>query len=180
MSEVEARLQDDYHTKISDHINNLRAEMQAIADEAQEELERNYEQRIEDLQNLATHNSQDYRQALEELKSTQARIKEFQTHDDRQNKEYRGMIARLEADSRAKDVDNAKLQQLLRDRQFELQKIHKELSELKQMYQDLYGEKIELDAELATYNTLLKTEEARWALLRSFMVTSWCKVLKAV
>lgn len=161
ITEVETRLGTEYQSRISEQLDQLRADMEYMATETREDLERNYQTQIEDLQNLADRNADDARHCLEELQTTQNRLKEMQGKTDRQSQEYRAMIARLEADVRSKDADIQRLQQLLADRQAELQKTHKELSDLMQQYQELWGEKIQLDAELATYNTLLRTEEER-------------------
>ncbi|XP_055352673.1 lamin-2-like isoform X2 [Paramacrobiotus metropolitanus] len=161
VTEVETRLRDDYKSKVAEQLDVLREDMEMVAREAQDELERTYIQQLEDYRTMVDRNSADYRHLQEETRTIQSRLKEVQSKGDKQNQEYRNLISRLENDLRSKDVDIQRLQDLLADRQVELQRSHSDLSVLMEKYQEMYGDKIRLDAELAAYHAMLKAEEDR-------------------
>ena len=161
VTEVETRLHDDFNSKMVDQLDQLRAELEAVARETREELEHSYGSQMEDLQNLANRYANDARHVFDDLKEAQNRLKEVQGKTDRDQRDLRAQVAKLQAELNQKDADLQRLQQLLADRQAELQKTHHDLSSQLTEYQMLLDEKIQLDAELATYHALLKTEETR-------------------
>ncbi|OWA51528.1 putative Lamin-C [Hypsibius exemplaris] len=161
ITEVETRMGEEYQSKIVEQLNDLRADLEAVAHEMRLDLERSYQNQLEDSQDLANRYRDEARALLADLSAAQDRIKETQTRSEKQLQELRLQLQRLQAELNGKDDEVQRLQKLLADRQAELQNTHHELSRQIASYQELLDEKIHLDAELATYNALLRTEEER-------------------
>jgi len=132
-------------------------EMQTIRDE----LAAQYEKKIDDLQLTIRRNSDQVGNYRSDLSSYRERIEDLTKNRDALNDK----VSFLE--QRCRDLEDRlhrsqqRQDELLADRDDELQRLKQQIDQMQIDYQNLLDIKIGLDREIATYRKLLESEEER-------------------
>ena len=132
-------------------------EMQAVRDD----IAGQYERKIEDLQNMLRRNADQAGVYRTDVKSYRERIDDLTKNRDVLNDKV------LYLEQRCRDLEDRlqrtqqKQDDLLAERDDELQRLKQQIEQMQIDYQNLLDIKIGLDREIATYRKLLESEEER-------------------
>ncbi len=163
---VEIKPYDDgsrqqYDDRLLHELQQLRLqtdqEMQAIRDEIAEQ----YEKKIKDLQNTLRRHDDQTSSYRSDLRSYRERIEDVTKSRDALNDKV------LFLEQRCRDLEDRlhlsqqKQDQLLAEREDDLQRLKQQIEQMQIDYQNLLDIKIGLDREIATYRKLLESEEER-------------------
>jgi chromosome segregation ATPase len=131
--------------------------MQAIRDE----IAGQYERKIADLQNTLRRHDEQTGSYRTDVKSYRERIEDVTKARDTLNDKV------LQLEQRCRDLEDRlhrsqqKQDELLAEREDELQNLKQQIEQMQIDYQNLLDIKIGLDREIATYRKLLESEEER-------------------
>jgi chromosome segregation ATPase len=132
-------------------------EMQAIRDDVAGQ----YERKIEDLQNALRRHEDQTGTYRTDVKSYRERIEDITKTRDALNDKV------LYLEQRCRDLEDRlhrsqqKQDDLLAERDDDLQRLKQQIEQMQTDYQNLLDIKIGLDREIATYRKLLESEEER-------------------
>ena len=164
---VEVKSYDDglrhqYDDRLLQELQQLRVqtdqELQAIRDD----IASQYERKIEDLHNTIRRNDDLANSYRTDVRSYRERIDDLTKSRDDLNDKV------LSLEQRCKDLEDRlhrsqqRQDELLAEREDELQHLKQQIEQMQIDYQNLLDIKIGLDREIATYRKLLESEEERY------------------
>ncbi len=154
-------LRHQYDDRLLHELQELRVqtdqEMQAIRDD----IAGQYERKIEDLQNIIRRNADQTGSYRTDVKSYRERLEDVTKSRDALNDKV------LYLEQRCRDLEDRlqraqqKQDDLLAERDDDLQRLKQQIEQMQIDYQNLLDIKIGLDREIATYRKLLESEEER-------------------
>ncbi|XP_055384010.1 lamin Dm0-like isoform X2 [Condylostylus longicornis] len=161
ISEIDGRLYEEYEAKLQKSLQELRDQYEAQIRSNREEIEMLYDNKCKNLQNAAKRHTNAANTAVEELRTTHARIESLNSRIS----ELEGLTAQLQARNRdleqLLDANRARHAEAIAALEAELNRLREEMAQQLQEYQDLMDIKVSLDMEIAAYDKLLKGEEHR-------------------
>ena len=154
-------LRQQYDDRLLHELQQLRTqtdqEMQSIRDD----IAGQYERKIEDLQNMIRRNADQAGTYRTDVKSYRERIEDLTKGRDALNDKVLYLEQRCrELEDRLQRAQQ-KQDDLLAERDEDLQRLKQQIEQMQIDYQNLLDIKINLDREIATYRKLLESEEER-------------------
>lgn len=163
---VEVRSFDDnlrqqYDDRLLHELQQLRTQTEDEMQSLRDDIAAQYEKKIESLENTIRRNADQAGSYRTDVVSYRERIDEMTKSRDALNDK----VAYLE--QRCRDLENRlhnaqqRQDDLLAEREDELQRLKQQIEQMQIDYQNLLDIKIGLDREIATYRKLLESEEER-------------------
>ncbi|CAF3564267.1 unnamed protein product [Rotaria socialis] len=154
-------LRQQYDDRLLHELQALRMQtdqqMQTIRDEIAEQ----YEQKLEDLKSTIRRNADQFGSYRSDVVSYRDRIEDLTKARDMLNDKV------VSLEQRCRDLEDRlhrsqqRQDELLAEREDELQRLKQQIEQMQSDYQNLLDIKIGLDREIATYRKLLESEEDR-------------------
>ncbi len=161
MKSYDDGLRQQYDDRLLNELQELRMqtdqEMQAIRDD----IAGQYEKKIEDLEKTIRRNNDQVNSYRSDVTSYRERIEDISKARDALNDKV------LYLEQRSRDLEDRlhlaqqKQDQLLTERDDDLERLKQQIEQMQIDYQNLLDIKIGLDREIATYRKLLDSEEER-------------------
>ncbi len=161
MKSYDDGLRQQYDDRLLNELQELRMqtdqEMQAIRDD----IAGQYEKKIEDLEKTIRRNNDQVNSYRSDVTSYRERIEDISKARDALNDKV------LYLEQRCRDLEDRlhlaqqKQDQLLTERDDDLERLKQQIEQMQIDYQNLLDIKIGLDREIATYRKLLESEEER-------------------
>ncbi|CAD6184200.1 unnamed protein product [Caenorhabditis auriculariae] len=147
MTTYAKQVNDEYQSKLQDQLAEMRAHFQANLSQNKASFEEAYKNKLNDARERQEA-------AMDEAMRLRARVRELETSSSGNASLVEKLRAELESLSRM-------FQDKLEDKDARILELNKEIERMMNEFRDLLDVKIQLDAELRTYQALLEGEEER-------------------
>ncbi|CAF2782117.1 unnamed protein product [Rotaria sp. Silwood2] len=154
-------LRQQYDDHLLHELQQLRMQTDQELQSIRDEIAGQYEQKIEDLKNTIRRNADQFGSYRTDVASYRERIEDLTKNRDALNDKV------LYLEQRCRDLEDRlhrsqqRQDELLAEREDELQRLKQQIEQMQIDYQNLLDIKIGLDREIATYRKLLESEEER-------------------
>ncbi|XP_059490217.1 lamin Dm0-like [Neocloeon triangulifer] len=161
ITETRSRIEEEYNAQLQHSLQELREQYEAQMRANREDVDALYEKKIADLKNQMQKTSGASAQAMEEARTYKMQLDTVAgkiSSLEANNAAYQARISELEHLLNAERERGANEKQALED---EIRRLRDEASNMLSEYQDLMDIKVALDLEIAAYQKLIESEEAR-------------------
>ncbi|CAF3613481.1 unnamed protein product [Rotaria sordida] len=154
-------LRQQYDDNLLHELQQLRMQTDQELQSIRDEIAGQYEQKIDDLKNTIRRNADQFGSYRSDVASYRERIEDMTKARDALNDKV------LFLEQRCRDLEDRlhraqqRQDELLAEREDELQRLKQQIEQMQIDYQNLLDIKIGLDREIATYRKLLESEEER-------------------
>jgi len=153
--------QKEFEAQLEKSLNNLREEYCRKLEENKEEQARLY--KMKEADHISTEEAlrSDLKSKIADLESAQKKIKELTEAVRKLEGERHALLVKLDDLEKEKEAERIKMTSEIKEKEKEIEVRITEKNGLLSHCQHLLDVKVALDNELATYKTLLETEESR-------------------
>ncbi|CAF3715840.1 unnamed protein product [Rotaria sp. Silwood1] len=154
-------LRQQYDDRLLHELQQLRVQTDQELQSIRDDVAAQYEQKIDDLKNTIRRNADQFGNYRTDVVSYRERIDDLTKNRDALNDKV------LFLEQRCRDLEERlhraqqRQDELLSEREDELQRLKQQIEQMQIDYQNLLDIKIGLDREIATYRKLLESEEER-------------------
>uniref|UniRef100_A0A1B6EN38 LTD domain-containing protein n=1 Tax=Cuerna arida TaxID=1464854 RepID=A0A1B6EN38_9HEMI len=161
ITEIDGRLAQEYEERLYAMLQDVRRQCEEELRRTKDESNALYEEKINSLERQLDRNSNQAASAIEEMRKMSVRQEEWQRKLS--DMEAANAALTLQVRDLEKQLENERNRHMLESsrQERELSRLHEEMQQRMQEYQDLMDIKVQLDLEIAAYRKLLESEEER-------------------
>ncbi|KAF4521076.1 hypothetical protein B566_EDAN012375 [Ephemera danica] len=161
ISELDNRLVEEYNAKLQLSLQELREQYEAQMRANRDDIEVLYENKMREMKNQMTKNSGAADQAIQEMRQYKLQLDSVAGKIASLEAAKSSLTCRVEELERILEMEREQFTQDLARADAESQRLREEMAAQLNEYQDLMDIKVALDLEIAAYQKLLESEEAR-------------------